>query len=700
MSPKRLLAMAAAGCCLTFASAAAPSPASAIPRGHVSPSPLVRAVSAEQGATWLASQLTSAGFIPSTTTPGQADLAATANTVLALASAGVDRPAAANALAYLEANVDPYVVTGGSDGPGQLSLLILDAHALGVDPSTFGGTDLVTRLLATERTSGPDAGLFGAQDPTYDGAYRQGLALAALAAVGVTASAQVATAEAWLTGQQCPDGGWTSDLTVANPCTGDPSTFNGPDTNSTALAVVGLEAQGALGTTAAANALAFLESAQDADAGWGYFPNTVSTPGSTDPDSTALVVQAIIALGHDPGDGAFAVGGSDPISVLAGFQQQGGAGAGAFTFPGTPGPDLLATYQAVPAMAGVALPFASTTVSAHAQASGASAAVTYSATVSSVAGTPTGTVTFASGGTPICTTAVLVGGSGTCTVPVGGAPAGATVDAVFTGSTAFGVSSASDGQGYWLVAADGGIFAYGDAGFFGSHGGAPLNQPIVGMASTADGQGYWLVAADGGIFAYGDAGFFGSHGGAPLNQPIVGMASTADGQGYWLVAADGGIFAYGDAGFFGSHGGAPLNQPIVGMASTADGQGYWLVAADGGIFAYGDAGFFGSHGGAPLNRPIVGMASTADGQGYWLVAADGGIFAYGDAGFFGSHGGAPLNQPIVGMASTADGQGYWLVAADGGIFAYGDAGFFGSHGGAPLNRPIVGAATSLPSSGG
>ena len=34
-----------------------------------------------------------------------------------------------------------------------------------------------------------------------------------------------------------------------------------------------------------------------------------------------------------------------------------------------------------------------------------------------------------------------------------------------------------------------------------------LNKPIVGMMSTFDGAGYWLVASDGGIFSYGDAGF-------------------------------------------------------------------------------------------------------------------------------------------------------------------------------------------------
>ena len=43
--------------------------------------------------------------------------------------------------------------------------------------------------------------------------------------------------------------------------------------------------------------------------------------------------------------------------------------------------------------------------------------------------------------------------------------------------------AASPSSGYWLVAADGGIFAYGDANFYGSTGGTHLDQPIVGMAT-------------------------------------------------------------------------------------------------------------------------------------------------------------------------------------------------------------------------
>ena len=92
--------------------------------------------------------------------------------------------------------------------------------------------------------------------------------------------------------------------------------------------------------------------------------------------------------------------------------------------------------------------------------------------------------------------------------------------------------------------------------------------------------GYWLVAADGGIFAF-DAPFLGSTGAITLNRPVVGMAVAADGSGYWFVASDGGVFAFG-VPFHGSTGSFALNEPVVGMA-VDPGGGYWLVAADGGI---------------------------------------------------------------------------------------------------------------------
>ena len=81
-----------------------------------------------------------------------------------------------------------------------------------------------------------------------------------------------------------------------------------------------------------------------------------------------------------------------------------------------------------------------------------------------------------------------------------------------------------------------------------------LAKPIVGMSPTPDGKGYWFVASDGGVFAYGDAHFYGSTGNIRLNQPVTGMMTSPDGRGYTLVANDGGLFCYGDAEFSGSLG--------------------------------------------------------------------------------------------------------------------------------------------------
>jgi hypothetical protein len=87
------------------------------------------------------------------------------------------------------------------------------------------------------------------------------------------------------------------------------------------------------------------------------------------------------------------------------------------------------------------------------------------------------------------------------------------------------------------------------------------------MAVTTSG-GYFIVATDGGIFAYGGAVFAGSTGSIQLNKPIVGMAAVEN--GYYLSGSDGGIFAYPTSAgppFSGSTGSIALNKPIVGVAS-------------------------------------------------------------------------------------------------------------------------------------
>ncbi len=285
---------------------------------------------------------------------------------------------------------------------------------------------------------------------------------------------------------------------------------------------------------------------------------------------------------------------------------------------------------------------------------------------------------------------LLTGSAGASLTPPGALPTGA---GMVLNSPIVDAAATPDGHGYWEDGADGGIFSFGDAQFFGSTGSLSLNRPIVGMRSTSDGKGYWEVASDGGIFAFGDAGFRGSTGSLHLASPVVGMVPTADNGGYWEVAADGGVFAFGDAAFHGSAAGLSPTSPIVGLAATPGGKGYWEVASDGSVFAFGDAPFAGN---APAGNAVVAVSS--DGYGYRLVAANGGVFAFHGAPFYGSAGGSHLNQPMIGTSATPG--GYLTVAADGGIFAFGAAGYYGSLGGSTVRpAPAPPAAPADPDYG-
>jgi hypothetical protein len=95
----------------------------------------------------------------------------------------------------------------------------------------------------------------------------------------------------------------------------------------------------------------------------------------------------------------------------------------------------------------------------------------------------------------------------------------------------------------------GGIFAFGDAALAGPMGGKKLNAPVQSLVPDSGGKGYWLVASDGGIFAF-DAPFKGSMGATKLNRPVVG--TVRDGDGYLMVGADSGIFNFSSAPFAGS----------------------------------------------------------------------------------------------------------------------------------------------------
>lgn len=123
-----------------------------------------------------------------------------------------------------------------------------------------------------------------------------------------------------------------------------------------------------------------------------------------------------------------------------------------------------------------------------------------------------------------------------------------------------------------------------------------LTAPTIKVMYRPQGDGYWMVGSDGGVFNFG-APDLGSLGNLHLAAPVVDAAIVPDGGGFWLVGADGGIFAFGNAIPFGNGDPLPaehLTRPISGCAATPTGQGLILIGQDGGAFCFGDAMYKGS----------------------------------------------------------------------------------------------------------
>jgi hypothetical protein len=138
------------------------------------------------------------------------------------------------------------------------------------------------------------------------------------------------------------DGGW-GFVPEAAPGTSD--------VDSTGLMLQALIAAGVPHTdTVIINALAYLDAAQNDDGG---FPDAsmVGNGDTSNADSTAFAVQGILASGEDPLAARWRPVATNPISYLLGLQQPDGA----FTFGGQP--SQLATQQVIPALAGRPFPY-------------------------------------------------------------------------------------------------------------------------------------------------------------------------------------------------------------------------------------------------------------------------------------------------------------------------------------------------------
>jgi hypothetical protein len=220
-----------------------------------------------------------------------------------------------------------------------------------------------------------------------------------------------------------------------------------------------------------------------------------------------------------------------------------------------------------------------------------------------------------------------------------------------------GIVPTADHGGYWLDASDGGVFSFGDTQFYGSipglglhpaGSGLPnsLNAPVVGMVASSDNGGYFMVASDGGVFAFGDAHFAGS---CPGIGGCVGSAVSvmADhtGNGYWVVTSTGAVYAFGDAAYYGG----PGRGTVTSAVATPDGKGYWILLGDGEVFAYGDAANLGSPPSADFNGfdPAMAIFATSDGAGYWVSSAAGKVYPFGDAPNDGDMSSTRLNGAII-----------------------------------------------------
>lgn len=127
----------------------------------------------------------------------------------------------------------------------------------------------------------------------------------------------------------------------------------GADTNTTAIAVQALIAAGQpTTTTAIVDALAFLKTAQAESGGFVYDPRTPEY--GADANSTAYVIQALLAAGEDPTGDAWMVAGLTPVRFLLGLQLADGS----FEWQPNTGSNLIATAQAVPALLGQSYPIA------------------------------------------------------------------------------------------------------------------------------------------------------------------------------------------------------------------------------------------------------------------------------------------------------------------------------------------------------
>jgi hypothetical protein len=277
--------------------------------------------------TWLHSQQATDGMVAKDATRTEETvwgLVANGESVASFTSAGK------TPIDALRSNIASEEKTAGNIGN-----LLLAVSAAGINPAEFAGRNLLQDLQCTYDAS--------------TGRYNDQLFNDATAILALPPGTAPKKATDYLLSQQQANGGWEFQ-----------SGF-GSDTNTTAIVVMALVAANALASTAEDRALAYFKLHQKPSGGFEY-SDPFSPPGDSDPNSDALVIEALLAAGQDPTGSTWTIADKNAVTDLLSFQfENGGFG---YNRPGSSAsavPDAASTAQALPALASKFLPVKPTT---------------------------------------------------------------------------------------------------------------------------------------------------------------------------------------------------------------------------------------------------------------------------------------------------------------------------------------------------
>jgi hypothetical protein len=217
-----------------------------------------------------------------------ADDGETADAVLSIVASGTSSQVAKRATKWLKSDVANYAGTSPNVYPGAAAKLLLVAEARHLNPTKFGGLDLV-QAINDDEGAGPGTSTGEYENPS-DTSYRsllsQAFAVLALSNQG-DGDGPSADAVAFLAGQQCDDGGFQP---IIREDTSD--ACDAEDIDATSYAIQALLAAGHHGGVA--DALNYLYDAQNHNGAWGEQPGDKSNS-----NSTSIAIEALVASHQD-----------------------------------------------------------------------------------------------------------------------------------------------------------------------------------------------------------------------------------------------------------------------------------------------------------------------------------------------------------------------------------------------------------------